>query len=258
MLKAVRVLLNTPRVAVLAGLSCLFWTISLTAQSSPSQEHADFGGTQSFGISTSYSPDSSHMLIGEAEQRRTWTFGFEYTHRIGHSQRVRLDYEGSVLPVYEEFDPAVVGLLYTVPGTTNTDPESPPVRVTTVNRGPIGLLTVAKGVTTPIYPIYGNMNTYGGALSPLGARATLFQHHSIQPSFSLDLGFVVATRDIPVENSDQFNYMFSFGPGLQVYSTPQASIRIEYIYRHISNAGQGNVNPGVDQGTFRFTIIRSR
>jgi hypothetical protein len=69
---------------------------------------------------------------------------------------------------------------------------------------------------------------------------------------------VVATRDIPVENASQFNFMFSFGPGVQIYSTPQSSIRIEYIYRHISNAGLGNTNPGVDQGTFRFTIIRSR
>jgi hypothetical protein len=253
LLKASRVLLRSALITVLVSVFCLSRGASAQAQ-----EPDDFGGIQSFGVSTSYSPDSSHMLIGEAEQRRTWTFGFEYTHRLGHSQRVRLDYEGSVVPVYEEFDPAVVGLLYSVPGTTNTDPENPPIRVTTVNRGPIGVINGPHGATSSIYPVFANLNTYGGALSPLGVRATLFQHHSIQPSFALDLGFVVTTRDIPVENSDQFNYMFSFGPGIQIFSTPQASIRIEYIYRHISNASQGNVNPGVDQGTFRFTIIRSR
>lgn len=258
MLKAVRVLLNSPRVVVFAGLFYLSLTISSPAQSSPAQEHTDFGGVQSFGVTSSYSPDSSHILIGESEQRRTWTVGFEYAHRLTQGRHFRLDYEASVLPFYEEFDPAVVGLLYSVPGTTATEPENPPIRVTTVNRGPIGTIAVGHGVTAPIYPVYGNMNTYAGALSPLGARATLFQHHSIQPSFSVDLGFVVATRDIPVDNSDQFNYMFSFGPGIAIFSTPESSIRIEYIYRHISNASQGNVNPGVDQGTFRLTLLRSR
>jgi hypothetical protein len=253
LLKVVRILPNSALVAVLIALFCLSGS-----RPAPAQEHIDFGGTQSFGFTTSYSPDSSHILIGESEGRRTWTVGFEYARLLRQGRHFRLDYEGSVLPFYEEFDPAVIGLTYSILGVTSTVPENPPVRVTTINRGPIGSIGEPHGQSAPIYAIYGNMNTYGGALAPLGARATLFQHHSIQPSFSVDLGFVVATRDIPIDSSDQFNYMFSFGPGVQIFSTPEASIRIEYIYRHISNAGQGNVNPGVDMGTFRLTFLRSR
>jgi hypothetical protein len=238
---------------MLACFFCLFWGAPAQAQ-----DRVSFGGAQSFGFTASYSPDSSHVLIGEAEGRRTWTLGGEYAHRLGHSQRVRWDYEGSVLPFYEEIDPAVVAITYTVAGQTDTPAQVPPFRVTSVVHGPVGTITEPHGAISPIYAVYGNESTNGGAVTPLGARATLFQHHSIQPSFSVDLGFVVATRDIPVENASQFNFMFSFGPGVQIYSTPQSSIRIEYIYRHISNAGLGNTNPGVDQGTFRFTIIRSR
>jgi hypothetical protein len=236
--------------AVLATLS--HWSLPAEAQ----QPH-DFGGAQSLGITSSYSPDSSHILIGESQQRRTWTVGVEYTHILLRTRRVRWDYEASVLPFYQESDPTVVGIQYTIAGTTFTTPQTP-TRVTTVNHGPIGYVTEPRGLSAPIYALFGRQSTNGGALAPLGARATLFQHRRIQPSFSLDLGFVVATRDLPIDNSDQFNYMFSFGPGIQVFANPLSSVRLEYIYRHISNAGQGNVNPGVDQGSFRLTLIRSR
>jgi hypothetical protein len=33
---------------------------------------------------------------------------------------------------------------------------------------------------------------------------------------------------------------------------------VEYIYRHVSNAGQGNQNPGVDQGVVRVTVSLHR
>jgi hypothetical protein len=57
-----------------------------------------------------------------------------------------------------------------------------------------------------------------------------------------------------VDEADQFNYMFSLGPGVQLVTGPQASFRVEYIYRHVSNAHQGYENPGVDQGVVRLTM----
>ena len=254
MLRAVRVVLKAAPVAILTGLSCL----SGRSVSARAQETVRFGGRQSLGISSSYSPDSSHILIGESQQRRTWTGGIEYTHRLGHGQWVRWDYEGSIVPFYQESDPAVVAIRYTINGVGYTIPQSPPVRETNVDRGPVGFVTAPHGVTAPIYAVYGRQSTNGGAFSPLGARATWLQRFRIQPSFSLDLGFVVSTRDIPIDDADQFNYMFSFCPGVQVFANPRSSLRLEYIYRHISNAGQGNVNPGVDQGTFRLTVLSSR
>jgi hypothetical protein len=41
------------------------------------------------------------------------------------------------------------------------------------------------------------------------------------------------------------------------YAQPSAN-RAEYIYRPMSNAGQGDQNPGVDQGVVRVTISRHR
>jgi Lipid A 3-O-deacylase (PagL) len=221
------------------------------------QEPGSVGGVQSLGFSSSYSPNSSHIMIGLAEQRRTWTVGIEYTHLLHITRNFRYDYEGSVLPMYLESDPTVIGTTTTINGKTFITSE-PPIRVVYVDRGPVGTATEGRGVTAPIYAFYGRENTYAAALLPLGARMSAFPRSRIQPSFAIDLGFVVSSRDIPVDQSDQFNYLFAFGPGFQVYSGPRSSVRVEYIYRHISNAHQGFQNPGVDQGVFRVTLSHHR
>ncbi len=235
-------------VLLFAGLGCL---------SGWGQEPGESGGAQSYGFSWSYSPNSSHILIGLAEQRRTWTLGVEYTHRIVAGRRFRLDYEGSILPVYFESDPTVIGTTTTLSGRTFVTSE-PPVRVIHVQYGLIGMANEGRGISAPIYGIFSRENTYAAGLAPLGARVSAFPRSRIRPSFSVDLGFVVATRDLPVDQTDQFNYMFSLGPGVQLYSGPRSSVRLEYIYRHISNAHQGYQNPGVDQGTIRVTLSRHR
>jgi len=215
------------------------------------------GGTQSLGISTSYSPDSSHIFIGLAEQRRTWTAGVEYTHLLSYGNKLRWDYEGSVTPLYGESDPVTVGMTTTVAGSTYVLPEAPQ-RVIFVSRAPVGVAHALNGATAPIYPVYGRQTTYAAGVAPLGARVTAFPDKALRLSFAVDLGFVVSPRDIPVDLSDQFNYMFAFGPGVELYTSPSSSVRLEYLYRHISNADEGFVNPGVDQGVVRLTVSHHR
>ena len=53
-------------------------------------------------------------------------------------------------------------------------------------------------------------------------------------------------------------YMFEFGPGVQVFTGARSALRLEYLYHHVSNAHLGNLNPGVDQGVFRLTFSRYR
>ncbi|MGA2897457.1 MAG: hypothetical protein ABSE27_07665 [Acidobacteriaceae bacterium] len=213
------------------------------------------GRVQSYGFSTSYSKTSSHILIGDASQRRIWTLGAEYTHLLHQGERFRLDYEGSVMPLFEETDPTVTGTIFTNGGQSVITPQTP-VRVIAVAHGPVGSAPVGVGLSVPLYALFGRQDTYAAAFSPLGARISALPRWRVQPSFALDLGFVVSARDIPVDEADRFNYMFSLGPGVQFFSSPQASVRVEYIYRHVSNAHQGYENPGIDQGVFRVTVSR--
>jgi hypothetical protein len=246
-------LFKAARVTIFAGLACL----SALGAAGRGQEPGGFGGVQSFGFSSSYSPTSTHILIGDAEHRRVLTLGAEYTRLLRQRPRFRLDYEGSVMPLYEETDPTVIGAAFTLNGVQIVAPE-PPVRVIYVTNAPIGIAATGKNTTAPIYAVYGREDTYAAAVTPLGARITAFPRWRLRPSVSLDLGFIVSRQDIPVDQSDRFNYLFSFGPGLEFFTYNKTSWRVEYIYRHMSNAGQGDQNPGVDQGVVRVTISLHR
>ena len=226
-------------------------TLPLRAQ----QEPGAFGGVQSFGFSTSFSNTSSHIFIGESEQRRIWTLGAEYTRLLHRGSQFRLDYEGSILPLYEETDPTVTGTVVTFNGQLVTVSQ-PPVRVVHVPHGPVGY--VLDTTLVPVYATTARQDTYAAAFTPLGARISALPHSRIQPSFALNLGFVVSARDIPIDDSDQFNYLFAFGPGVQLFTDARTSWRLEYLYRHTSNAGQGEQNPGVDQAVLRLTLSLHR
>ena len=209
------------------------------------------------GFSSTYSPSSSHILIGDAEQRRIVTLGLEYTHLVASSPHFRLDYVGSVLPLYEETDPFVQGTYFSLAGQSIVT-QQPPTRVTYAIRGPVGAIAAGNGTTVPVFALTGRQNTYAAAFTPLGARIDALPRRRIQPTFAIDLGFVVSARDIPIDNSSSFNYLFSFGSGFELFTDAHTSWRLEYLYRHTSNAGQGAQNPGVDQGVVRVTLSHHR
>lgn len=133
----------------------------------------------------------------------------------------------------------------------------PTGRVLATGTGPIGYVSVG-GPQIPFYGTYSSEKSYAFAVSPLGARVNGFNSHRIQPTFSTDLGVVFSSRDLPIDNSAKFNYLVSFGPGIEFVYRPNESVRVEYLYRHMSNAGSGESNPGVDQGVFRLTLSRRR
>ena len=242
-----------------ASATLFFVPVFLLAWVAPArgQDAGGFGGVQSIGIATSYSPDSSHMLIGDSEQRRLWSAGIEYTHLLHQRSGFRLDYEGSVQPFYLESDPTLTGTYFSYGGHTFVTPQTP-VRVVTLERGPVGSLPLGSGSSLPFYALYGRQNTYAAVLAPLGARVGTLPRRRVQPSFAIHLGLVFSARDIPVDDADQFNFMFEFGPGVQVYTGARSALRLEYLYHHVSNAHLGNLNPGVDQGVFRLTFSRYR
>jgi hypothetical protein len=236
-----------------AGFVCLL----ACSVSALAQDTGTFGGRQSFGLSATYSGDSSHILIGESEQRRIWTAGVEYTRLIHQNPLFRLDYEGSILPIFEETDPTVIGTSFTSSGQTIVTSQ-PPVRVVSVVNGPVGTILSASGAFVPLYAMFGKQNTYAAAITPVGARISAMPHWRLQPSLALDTGFVFSSRDIPVGDSARFNYLLAFGPGLQFFGDNNISWRVEYLYRHLSNASQGDQNPGIDQGVIRLTVSLHR
>jgi hypothetical protein len=216
----------------------------------------DLPARQSFGITGTFAPTSGHYLIGDATERRTWTAGFEYGRTVFGNRSIRLDYEASVSPFFLERDPTMTGYYYVLDGVVVSIPMTP-TRVITPISGAIGIPGTVP-LPAPAYGEYGTEETYAATASPLGMRINGLNSHKVQPTFSGDLGFVLSTRDLPIDNSTKFNFLFSFGPGVELFYRPNAAVRVEYLYRHMSNANTGNNNPGVDQGVFRLTLTRRR
>ncbi len=219
------------------------------------QSAKNLGGRQALGVSVSYAPTSSDLLLGIAEKRRTLSLGGEYSRRLWSSGNFFLEYAGSIEPFFRESDPTLVGTISVpIAGFPPVIQHTASERVIRVSHAAIG--ESCGGSCVPIYGLYGRENTYAFAASPIGGRFGLFQGKRLQPGFMANTGFVIASRDLPIDNAAGFNYQFSFGPGVEVYTAQRTAFRLEYVFRHISNADSGKYNPGIDQGVFRLSLYR--
>ena len=236
----------------------VFLLLTSTAHATAQVESSARSGRQSIGVFASYSPTSSHILIGTAEQRRIFTSGLEYTRRVREGELLRLDYSASLSPVFRESDPVLVAMGTSILGVEMITP-IPPERVDTVSYAPLGSVCYGLGACSPIYPVYGRSEkTFGVEVLPIGGRLVFNTRWRAEPTFLAGAGFVTSMRNIPVDLSSSFNFEFTFGPGVQVFLSRKNALRIEYVYRHISNAYMGKWNPGIDQGVFRLCLAHYR
>jgi len=242
--------------------AALFFAVAVSnGPIAPSQE---LGRTATVGAFVTYAPTSGHILIGKSQGRHIYTAGFQYTHRIWSSPRWKLTYQGSLSPFFLERDPTTAGEIFTLSGpnqptTVYTSYYPEPIRTIFTSYGP-PTVTPVIGLTTNSDQLFDGPreNTYAVAALPLGFRLNGRPKHRVQPTFTVDFGCLYASRDLVVDNTSKFNFMFSFGPGVEIFRSPKSSVRLEYVYGHISNAGLGDTNPGVDSGVLRLTLSRYR
>ncbi len=237
----------------------LVYSLLLLGQFCAMATAQELGGRHGFGISASYAPTSNHILIGHAEGRRTLSAGVEYDRALWANSHIGLTYKGSLTPLFRESDPTMIGTSTASilgPPTITYFPK--PIRVLTANNAPLGY-ELGGGTSIPIEPIYGpRESTYALAISPLGVKLNALRHRRVQPTMSFDFGVLYASRSIPIDHATRFNYVFSLGPGLEVFRTSRSAILLEYLYRHISNADEGTVNAGIDSGVFKLTYTYYR
>jgi hypothetical protein len=228
--------------------------VAMLVVSSQLARSQELPSRQSIGINGTFASTSSHILIGLATERRTWTAGFEYGVTLWGNHAVRVDYEASVSPFFLERDPRFTSVYAIVDGVKIPMPYTPG-RVTEPVSGASGEELV-DGSLVPVYATYGTEESYAASVSPVGFRVNGFNSHRLQPTFSLDLGVVLSGRALPIDGASRFNYLFSFGPGFEFFYRNDHAVRIEYLYRHMSNANSAQENPGIDQGVIRLTLIR--
>lgn len=220
-----------------------------------------YARTNSFGIIASYSPNSSHMLLGISEKRKLWDLGGSYSRRLFGGKHAIWQYDGEFLPIALDGDPLGRAIEHqTSPVTTTTEFDIGPV-VSCSPRSVLFSFTDANGV---VYSgvvndfCHGRRWTFGEAISPIGVRWNFLPHRRIQPLLTLHVGYMYSTKAIPTVDAGAFNFTFDGGGGFELYQSRSRSLRVEYRYHHISNHNSADENPGIDNGLIQLSYVFGR
>jgi hypothetical protein len=238
------------------------------------QDSGAYTRKNSFGVFGEYSNDSSHILLGSAEQRKLLDFGLTYSRLLITNRVVDFQYLLEITPVMLESDPLAHDFLT----ATTTYPSGPPL----VQNFPeqTGAVTACRPLVlnstfhymdnqgqpvtvqeTETQTCSGRQWTFGEGLSPVGLKLNFRTHHRWQPVFTGLGGYLFTTQPIPIAQAGSFNFTFSLGAGVEFYRSREKSkswfgnrsIRAEYRYHHISNHNTADYNPGIDNGLFQVT-----
>lgn len=240
------------RLAALAVFLSVALFVSATGASAQAEssgstsEPAAYTRANSWTLFTEYAPNSSHILWGVSEKRVRLTFGGEYARRLLHGHGLEFDCFVQAKPVALEKDPTLAGFRNVSTGQILVRIPQP-TRVVLVNNSQFLLPTVGE-----IAPVYGSQWTYGFGIDPIGLKLNFRARQRLQPFVDAVGGFIVTTRDIPIDQSSSFNYEFGLGSGFDYFLSARRSLRFGYAFRHISNNGLGPNNPGIDAGVIEI------
>lgn len=245
--------MHSPRLAALFAL-LLF---APAAFSQASADHPYYSRLNTFGILGEYSNDSSHILLGDSQNRKLLDFGGSYSRRVLLNRFVDGQYMLEVRPIMLESDPLFQQTLT----QTSPPPERtlPPINLTfpqachpssTTYSGTSEGTTYTETVTITCSQ---RQWTFGEGFSPIGFKANLLPRHHIQPVFTALGGYMFSTKPIPISAAGSWNFTFEFGAGFEFYRSATHSIRAEYRFHHISNADSADANPGIDNQLIQVT-----
>lgn len=107
----------------------------------------------------------------------------------------------------------------------------------------------------PLFLIFQPANTaYGVGFDPLGLKWNFERHGRFSPYLELTGGVVRTNHDIPT-GTNNVNFMDQAALGTHILGATY-NLSVELRYMHISNAGLGNLNPGINTVQIRLGIGR--
>jgi hypothetical protein len=246
------------------GACVIVIMVLLLLRGASAQEKKDseyFARVNTFGAFSSYSNDSSHILLGEAMSRKLIQVGVSYSRRLILNPTVNFQYNLELMPLVLESDPTVLLVL----DWSQPPPPFPPINETLVPysacHASSGTGTATFNGTTYTYTFKntcGRQWTVGEAMSPVGLQLNFLPRKKMQIYVIGHGGYMYSTRPVPVMNSGSFNFTFDGGAGIELYRSHTRSIRAEYRYHHFSNKDTASANPGVDNGIFQVTYSFGR
>jgi hypothetical protein len=206
-----------------------------------------------------YSNDSSHIILGDAENRKIGAIGFQYQRRLVHRRPLDFSFIAEARPGMIESDPTeFITEVQTQPQSA-TEQSGPAVLIQGCHAGTYDFSYPIQYPAGPVLQVgqvtvtCGRRTVVEQGFSPVGLRINLMPRHRLQPTFSSFGGYMFATQPVPIPQAGSFNFTFEFGGGLEYFTSHTRSIRLEYQVQHFSNKKTADLNPGVDSGFIKLT-----
>lgn len=236
-------------------LCCLF---SVTVAHAQTREPY-YARKNAFGVLLQYSNDSSHILLGDAEQRKLLNIGVSYNRKLMLSRVVNWQYDGEFFPVALDSDPVEVL-------TATFNMPNPPLTMTYTSSSPTvlachpssGSYSFQNGATETYVSTCTRRWVVGQAMSPAGMQWNFFPRHKNQLLIAAHGGYLYSTQQIPIDEAGSFNFTFDLGIGIETFQSHSRSIRAEFRYHHISNDNTAIRNPGIDNALFHVAYVFGR
>ena len=249
--------MHSTRIVVL--LTLLLPASMALSQAPP--DHTYYSRLNTFGLFGEYSNNSSHILLGVAQNRKLLDFGGSYSRRLFLNRIVDAQYMAELTPIMLESDPLTHEIItITAPPPTET--------LTSTGTLPQAchpstqtFTDVIEGITfsnTDTLTCGQRQWTFGEGFSPAGFKLNFLPRRRIQPVFTALAGYMFSTKPIPVVDAGSSNFTFSVGAGVEFYRSSTRSIRAEYRFHHISNDYTADDNPGIDNQLIQVTYAFGR
>lgn len=98
----------------------------------------------------------------------------------------------------------------------------------------------------------------GTGIAPAGIKMYVNHTGRTRVFGSASAGMIAFSTDVPVYSSRRLNFMLDYGLGVDVALPDGRAATIGYRFHHISNAGSGRVNPGLDANIIYVGLRRKR
>jgi hypothetical protein len=105
----------------------------------------------------------------------------------------------------------------------------------------------------PVFLVFQPGGTaYGVGFDPLGLKWNFQRHGRISPYLELTGGTLFTSQNVPA-NTNTVNFMDQAALGMHILGA-RHNVSLELRYMHISNAGLGNLNPGINTVQVRLGV----
>jgi len=196
---------------ILVALLIMTGSVSLLGQTENS-------GKNELTVWGGFSPDSSTAItaLGRTPDARLGIVGFRYSRRFNNNNTFNLKYTADVIPA------AILNY---------PDGEILPT-------GPLSFRRVRP-------------TRYAFGAAPLGLQMNFRPSKKIQPFIGGSGGLLYFNNRVPNYVGTRFNFTADIGGGVEFrLGEEKRAITVGYKYYHISNAGRGIENAGIDNNLF--------